>query len=94
MWDNRGKKTNPKAPDFKCRDRGCDGVIWPPKKTAPNGPALVSPTKSISQVYTESLSFVLKTVVPAIANAGISVGDQTVAAITATIFIARRKEER
>ncbi|HEU4641512.1 MAG TPA: Rad52/Rad22 family DNA repair protein [Gemmatimonadaceae bacterium] len=31
MWDNRLGKRNPKAPDFKCRDRNCDGVIWPPK---------------------------------------------------------------
>ncbi|MFI5255865.1 MAG: Rad52/Rad22 family DNA repair protein [Gemmatimonadales bacterium] len=31
MWDNRLTKRNPKAPDFKCRDRSCDGVIWPSK---------------------------------------------------------------
>jgi hypothetical protein len=36
MWDNRGTaekpKANPKAPDWKCRDKSsCDGVIWPPK---------------------------------------------------------------
>jgi hypothetical protein len=31
MWDNRATKRNPKAPDFKCRDRSCDGVIWPAK---------------------------------------------------------------
>lgn len=31
MWDNRLSKRNKRAPDFKCRDRGCDGVIWPPK---------------------------------------------------------------
>ena len=31
MWDNRATKRNPKAPDYKCRDRSCDGVIWPPK---------------------------------------------------------------
>ncbi|HEX6534547.1 MAG TPA: Rad52/Rad22 family DNA repair protein [Gemmatimonadaceae bacterium] len=31
MWDNRLGKRNPKAPDFKCRDRNCDGVIWPAK---------------------------------------------------------------
>lgn len=38
MFDNRTTKTNPKAPDFKCRNAtkvkdgpGCDGVIWPPK---------------------------------------------------------------
>ena len=31
MWDNRVSKRNPKAPDFKCRSRSCDGVIWPPR---------------------------------------------------------------
>jgi hypothetical protein len=29
MWDNRQSKRNPKAPDFKCRNRSCDGVLWP-----------------------------------------------------------------
>lgn len=29
MWDNRTSKRNPKAPDFKCRDRSCDGALWP-----------------------------------------------------------------
>ena len=57
MWDNRIGKRNPKAPDFKCRDRSCDGVIWPPKgqaakaaaptteaaEAAPEAPALTSP---------------------------------------------------
>ena len=33
MWDNREGKRNPKAPDFKCKDRSCDGVIWPPRAT-------------------------------------------------------------
>lgn len=31
VWDNRLTKRNPKAPDGKCRNRSCDGVIWPPK---------------------------------------------------------------
>src|ERR1700738_2175284 len=34
MWDNRVGKKNPKAPDFKCKDRECDGVIWPPRGAA------------------------------------------------------------
>jgi hypothetical protein len=34
MWDNRVGKRNPKAPDFKCKDRQCDGVIWPPRGAA------------------------------------------------------------
>jgi hypothetical protein len=33
MWDNRLTKRNPKAPDYKCRDRSCDGVIWPTRAT-------------------------------------------------------------
>lgn len=33
-WDNRLSKRNPKAPDYKCRSRSCDGVIWPAKSGA------------------------------------------------------------
>ena len=42
MWDNRPKKQsgemNPKAPDFKCKDKSCQGVIWKHKEEA-RGPA-------------------------------------------------------
>ncbi len=31
MWDNRENKRNPRAPDFKCKDKNCEGVIWPPR---------------------------------------------------------------
>jgi len=37
MWDNRGTpdkpKLNPKGPDYKCKNKECDGAIWPPKDT-------------------------------------------------------------
>ena len=39
MWDYRLTKLNQKAPDFKCRDRSCDGVIWPPKTEKSEAPA-------------------------------------------------------
>lgn len=39
MWDNREKKTNPAAPDFKCKDPNCDGIIWP-KKELPKEPEI------------------------------------------------------
>jgi hypothetical protein len=29
MWDNRVGKKNPRSPDYKCRDKACDGVFWP-----------------------------------------------------------------
>ena len=38
MWDNRLTKRNPRAPDYKCQNRSCDGVIWPPK-TSPTAAA-------------------------------------------------------
>lgn len=28
MWDNRDSKRNPRAPDYKCKDRGCNGAVW------------------------------------------------------------------
>jgi hypothetical protein len=40
MWDNRVGKRDPKAPDFKCKDRTCDGVVWPPRNAA----AVATPT--------------------------------------------------
>jgi hypothetical protein len=32
MWDNRASKKNPRAPDFKCKTAGCEGIIWPPRE--------------------------------------------------------------
>ena len=43
MWDNRVGKRNPKAPDFKCKDRGCDGVVWPPRGAKPAAAAAAAP---------------------------------------------------
>ena len=43
MWDNRLSKRNPKAPDYKCRDRSCDGVIWP-QRGAPSQTEGIAPT--------------------------------------------------
>lgn len=41
-WDNRETKRNPKAPDYKCRDKNCEGVVWPPKPGA--APRAAAPT--------------------------------------------------
>ena len=43
MWDNRIGKKNPKAPDFKCKDRECDGVVWPPRGATPTGAVTSTP---------------------------------------------------
>jgi hypothetical protein len=41
MWDNRASKRNPRAPDYKCKTDGCDGIIWPPRD-----PGVVSTAKA------------------------------------------------
>jgi hypothetical protein len=48
MWDNRLSKKNPKAPDYKCKDAGCDGVIWP-ERGAANGNGAARPTATTKQ---------------------------------------------
>jgi len=51
MWDNRLTKRNPRAPDYKCQNRSCDGVIWPAKPTvtvSDGGAAELNPPASDS----------------------------------------------
>src|SRR5690349_11726149 len=61
MWDNRATKRNPRAPDFKCRDRSCDGVLWPPKgtATAPAGNGLKPATEPVreSAAFSDEIPF-------------------------------------
>lgn len=49
MWDNRLSKRNPRAPDFKCRVRGCDGAIWPEKAAANGAASADEPTLPLAQ---------------------------------------------
>jgi hypothetical protein len=60
MWDNRLSKRNPKAPDFKCRNRSCDGVIWPAKPAQ-----RVSTNGRVSVEASEGLPLVAETEAPA-----------------------------
>ncbi|GAC1655635.1 MAG: hypothetical protein NVS4B3_20520 [Gemmatimonadaceae bacterium] len=59
MWDNRSTKRNPKAPDYKCRDRSCDGVIWPGGggATAPAVSTEASDGASLRPTGTDELPF-------------------------------------
>ncbi len=63
MWDNRLTKRNPKAPDYKCQNRSCDGVIWPPKPgasaavTDTNGEKSKPPADSVLIGSEEELPF-------------------------------------
>src|SRR5437762_1043638 len=58
MWDNRISKRNPKAPDYKCRSRSCDGVIWPPRAvtntTKADGAKVESAESAVPEYSTES----------------------------------------
>ena len=116
MWDNRSRKTNPKAPDFKCRTPECSGRIWPGQLTVEShadvpvgdttrpGP-LADAVRSVVETvtaqtrraqvraelracYLDATDFVLGEVRAKYEAAGVPCTDATVAAITATVFIA------
>jgi hypothetical protein len=38
MYDNRLTKKNPRGPDFRCKDRSCDGLVWPPREKKGGAP--------------------------------------------------------
>lgn len=44
MWDNRTSKRNPKQPDYKCKDKECDGAIWLDKKKPQGQSAAARPS--------------------------------------------------
>ena len=119
MWDNRASKRNPRAPDFKCRQRFCDGVLWPGQHHAatpiitarppqpdsaddegaiaatatatapdPNGASGPGRRARLRRCYLDLAEFVLLEVRPNYEAAGVPCRDATVAAITATLFIA------
>src|SRR5436305_15309586 len=50
MWDNREGKRNPKAPDFKCKDRECDGVVWPSRASAASAKTAAAPADAPAAV--------------------------------------------
>jgi hypothetical protein len=116
MWDNRARKTNPKAPDFKCRTPECTGRIWPgqltveshadvPADAATRPGPLADAVRSVVETvtaqtlrarlraelracYLDATEFVLSEVRTRYEAAGVPCSDATVAAITATLFIA------
>lgn len=59
MWDNRLSKRNPKAPDYKCRDRSCDGVIWPQRGTPASSPdgVVVTSNSDANSTWTDEIPF-------------------------------------
>ena len=131
MWDNRTSKRNPRAPDFRCRDRRCEGVVWPGQHHAavpivtrrlarvdvaadrtpsprssdvPRRGATSEDRDSASdestglgalrRCYLAVTEFVLSEVRPRYDGAGVGCDAQTIAAITATVFIAECRQNQ
>lgn len=46
MWDNREGKKNPKAPDYKCKNKACDGAIWQGAAPAPSAQPEPAPSRT------------------------------------------------
>jgi len=115
MWDNRSRKHNAKAPDFRCKTASCQGVIWPHRasRTPSIGPTPVAaivpqvaaaiasrqasdndaPADPTVTLYRDCAIAVLKRVRPLAVQAGVTLGDQALAAMIATLFIARHNRQ-
>lgn len=101
VWDNRATKKG-NQPDYRCKNRSCDGAIWltPKGGTKKNGtipptaaPVVESGEKpKLAGLYMEATEFVLNRIVPLYEKAEIGVSDEAVAAMVATLFIAKSKE--
>ncbi len=94
-WDNRNGKRNPKAPDYRCKDKqNCDGAVWEKKQGGGgngSGGAAVSSTSTkrpLGPLYNECLEFAKK------ACAYHFVGSESVENVlnmTTTLFIAAQQ---
>jgi hypothetical protein len=122
MWDNRADKRNPRAPDFKCKNRVCDGAVWPPRNghapsTEPHRTIEVASDRLAASssppgqphcgalsdgdasaddptvtLYRASAAYVATTVCPVVTAAGVPLTGEAVAAMIATLFIARHSD--
>lgn len=65
MWDNRESKRNPKAPDYKCKNKACNGAVWE-DATTPQSPPAASPEDAAMN----ALRVQIKTAMQALNEAG------------------------
>lgn len=99
MWDNRQSKKSPKQPDYKCKDKQCDGVVWPEKRgdgsptaaSNSNGNGTVRPSGPLAPVYGECMEIASRAVKYFI---GTAATPADVIAATATLFIAATQTDR
>jgi len=104
FYDNRENKRNPKAPDYKCKNKGCDvGNGYPcgvylrdfPEGAAPakhgNGHARPSVTwPQMKKAYHECVAMAIHEA-GEMKKAGITITGQEVGAMAATLMITRDK---
>lgn len=104
FWDNRENKKNPKAPDYKCKNKNCDvGNGYPcgvyvrdfPAGTTPKANGNGSPRPSVTwkqlqKAYDECVTLAVHEA-QKIGKTGTPVDAATIAAMTATLMITRDK---
>lgn len=94
-WDNRATKKNPKAPDYKCQNRACDGAIWPAKDTpkVPTGESFVLPVETkkptMREAYKQLTDWVINEIGPIYNDfwGDDAFSPEVAAACTQTLFI-------
>lgn len=91
-WDNRESKKNPRQPDYKCKDKSCDGVIWPAKEkkeAAATAPVDNGTFDELAEKYAQCVGKVVP-LVKRLTELGITIDGEAVSSMTATLFIARQ----
>lgn len=54
-WDNRTSKRNPRQPDFKCKDKTCNGAIWLDSKRPAHGASVpMSEPRAVQQQHSSN----------------------------------------
>lgn len=104
MWDNRGNKRNESAPDFRCRSRACNGVIWPTRVVAAAPVAISRGTETVANAplttsgslrrYLDITEFVLRHVRTLYGSAGLTCDPDQIVAIAETLFSAESAAKR
>jgi hypothetical protein len=107
MWNNIPKKKSGEfkasAPDYKCKDKSCEGVIWPEKESKGsgakqngggavngNGGGIPASSSALAPLYNECVS----TAKAVLEHNGVKALPADVVAAAATLFIAATRDGR
>lgn len=86
-WDNRTSKRKPNHPDYKCKNRECDGAVWEKPGVSSPAPSPTNTPMAHSTMQKHCVQFAIKEIAPLLTKAGYTVTAENVLAAAATLMI-------